>query len=437
MTEALKQIEALCDQRKFAQAEQLLADYFEKETPTAEAWRIQGQIHHTVHRQYEQAIDCYIAALALEPNNPNILFLLGNLYSKELGDVETGMSYYQRLLKQVPDDVLLLNNIGANLLQQKQYKEAMPFFEQVLQHAQLLEAYLGKGECQLKIGQTLDAFDTAHHGLIEVSRKDSKPNVRQQIAGFLLHAAKLYCETMDYDKIEQALTEQVAQSEGITVRKVADNRIAQTKLELSPKNQTATIRYNKAYPFHRYAILCQLISLPLRTPPRPLAPTASDELAKRDEGFMSALKKRLPKKEYERATSYYCAEMAGFLENTVQQLLIDNIIVALYPKLRPAQVSSLFNREGLHAAICKDNVQRAKTPPTHWNARRILYMVMGMHLETIYGINFLNNYQPTQVEYNQACQIYQLYEREIQEPEFKHSQLLDKVAASLDLSYLW
>ena len=47
-------------------------------------------------------------------------------------DIDTAMKYYDQALIAKPDDNITINNIGANLLQQKKFDEAKKYFKKAI-----------------------------------------------------------------------------------------------------------------------------------------------------------------------------------------------------------------------------------------------------------------------------------------------------------------
>ena len=122
---------AYCNSGNFDKAYPILQDIIKKCPLHSDAFRTLGQIEME-RENYDAAEGYVLSALVIDPTNLWALILMGNIYGKQ-GKVDISEVYYNKVLKYHPDDVLALNNIGANLIRLKRYDEAIKIFEKVLQ----------------------------------------------------------------------------------------------------------------------------------------------------------------------------------------------------------------------------------------------------------------------------------------------------------------
>ena len=125
--ENLEKALEFCNAGLFVRAKPLL-EAFLKENPThSEANRILGQIYSEEGDQ-ERAQDYLIEALKWDPKNHWALIMMGNILSNYRKDINASQKYFEQARQISPDNHLVLNNIGGNLLKQGKWREAKDVF---------------------------------------------------------------------------------------------------------------------------------------------------------------------------------------------------------------------------------------------------------------------------------------------------------------------
>jgi len=117
----------LCHKGQFDKAKALLEGFLEKNPTHSEANRILGQIFSEEGNQ-EKAQDFLIEALKWDPKNHWALVMMGNILSNYAKDIPTSQKYFEQARKISPNDFLVLNNIGGNLLKLGKTEEAKSIF---------------------------------------------------------------------------------------------------------------------------------------------------------------------------------------------------------------------------------------------------------------------------------------------------------------------
>ena len=77
------------------------------------------------------ALNCYYNALRMNPNDPSVLYDVGDAFAK-LGHFDEAISVYRHALEITPNQADILNNLGFALAQNHQLPEATTCFQEVL-----------------------------------------------------------------------------------------------------------------------------------------------------------------------------------------------------------------------------------------------------------------------------------------------------------------
>ena len=117
---------ALCEKGKYEEAKPILTNLIAKNPTVSEYHRIMGQILSDEGDQ-DEAINYLIDALRWDSKNGWALLMMGNIFAKFKGDIETALTYYDQALKANTTDHISLTNIGYLLMQQDKLEEAQKF----------------------------------------------------------------------------------------------------------------------------------------------------------------------------------------------------------------------------------------------------------------------------------------------------------------------
>ena len=78
-----------------------------------------------------EAMNYYVKALQINPNDPNVLYDQGNAFARQ-GDWDNAIASYQHALQVAPGQADILNNLGFALAARKRFAEAISCFEGAL-----------------------------------------------------------------------------------------------------------------------------------------------------------------------------------------------------------------------------------------------------------------------------------------------------------------
>ena len=121
----------LCEKVKYEDAKPILKSLITKNPSNSEYHRIMGQILSDEGDQ-DEAINYLIDALRWDSKNGWALLMMGNIFAKFKGDIETALTYYDQSLKANTTDYISLTNIGYLLMQQDKLEEALKFLLEAL-----------------------------------------------------------------------------------------------------------------------------------------------------------------------------------------------------------------------------------------------------------------------------------------------------------------
>ena len=110
------------------------------------------------HRRLDEAIECYRAALRINPLYDDAYSNLGRALA-ELGDLPQAAALFETALRLQPGDVKTRNNLGDVLILQGRYREAAGQFSEVLRlQPDYFRARNNLALCWRKLGRTEEAI---------------------------------------------------------------------------------------------------------------------------------------------------------------------------------------------------------------------------------------------------------------------------------------
>ena len=118
---------------KFKKEEEAISfiEYYEKTKETDDYLKLYIGLAFFNQKFFKKAIDYFLFALDINPNNTDALNMLGNAYER-LGDITKAKHFYNDALKKNPNDKMTLNNLaalsfykGEQVIAEKLYSEAI------------------------------------------------------------------------------------------------------------------------------------------------------------------------------------------------------------------------------------------------------------------------------------------------------------------------
>ncbi len=123
----------------------------------------------------DNATNHLIEVLRLDPKDPWNWVVLGNLYIREKGDLETGEKFIRKALEIKPNDAWALNSLAAGFQKKGQTREAIDYFDRAIRaNSEFANAYYGKALTLAEDGQSQAANDTLTQLFAEAKMQDAR-----------------------------------------------------------------------------------------------------------------------------------------------------------------------------------------------------------------------------------------------------------------------
>lgn len=118
---------ALLEQGAYEQAEQCFRAAIEAEPGNAQAWNKLGVLY--VHRRdLKQALACFQTAVGCDPKLAAAYSNLGNIYLEQ-GDLDNAQAAYHRAIEADPECAVAYHNLGVLYKQQGNYGEGIKYLK--------------------------------------------------------------------------------------------------------------------------------------------------------------------------------------------------------------------------------------------------------------------------------------------------------------------
>ncbi|KQC33382.1 hypothetical protein AAU57_08700 [Nonlabens sp. YIK11] len=409
------EIISLCEQDKITQAlplaKQLVKDY----PKVSEYHRLLGQIQSELGNQ-EEGINALIDSLRWNPKNQYALIMMGNIFARHKGDIDTALIYYNEVLKLDSDDYLALNNIGANLLQLGRLREAKEYFHKaIFSNPNYPNTYYGLAIIAEAEQDYADAFDYIKKS---IKNNESKDEVFKNSIAFAKRLSETISKTKPVRDLVRGYVKDLELKYNTQIKIEEDDNISTAaKLELKENydRDYHLVRYQSKYSTYLHLIVHELIHLELAEDAR-IADT--NHLFTSNQSHKSKFFHNLESeatKLYNNGISkdsvanYFQALHNGLnsqVFNTPIDLFIEDIIFQRFKPLRPIQFYSLYVliNEGVKAVTQKEIVER--TPKEIIRVSKIYNLIHATHFKTLFGIDLTGLHKPNKIESDTAKKLY-------------------------------
>ena len=131
-----------------------------------------------MQNRYDQAVECEVKAIELDPDNMDLYLRLAAFYQK-LKKFEDAQKCYEELLKQKPNNPQIHYLIGISHGNKGDYQKALDSIDQALGlKADFTEALIVKGVLLAKLGRADEAKLCADK-VLEMKNESEKPKPAQ------------------------------------------------------------------------------------------------------------------------------------------------------------------------------------------------------------------------------------------------------------------
>jgi tetratricopeptide (TPR) repeat protein len=390
----------------------------EKYPAASELHRMKGQILSD-QGDPEGGVNALIDALRFDPENKWALIMMGNIYARDRSDVETGRIYYEKALEVDPTDNIAMSNIGAVLMERRQFEEGEKYLLRALKlNDKYINTYLGLALADQQRGNLDTAFDWAIKGLRNAG---DKGRAGQMVFGIAMESAEQLIQANDGIRIVEGYMAKLEEASGkpIEVEKSSEIPFA-AKLEIAENKDRDyhLVRYKPNYTAVAHLILHELIHLQFVLDARK---------ASRNELFVTrpahAVKFRSRMGKYIKklqGVGYPLDSVDGVIDqlfsglnaqvyNTPIDLFIEQYIYENFPKLRPHQFLSLLRltQDGIKAVTSKEIVELSD--PWILDRSKTYNLINAMGLKEVYGVDLVKRHKPAPSQLKKAEKAFKEY----------------------------
>lgn len=405
----------LCEKGRFQEARPILDRLLDVNPTNSEYHRILGQIY-SEEGDNESAIDSLIDALRWNPKNGWALLLMGNILAKFKSDVPTAMKYYDQALIANPNDNIVRNNIGANLMQQGKILEAKKYFIDALN---IDQSYPNTHFALSMIAEMEGDLNTAFAKAIDAIKFNTKKDTLFQNSLKQLFAiSKRVQETTVGEEMYLGYRTKLENEGGRKIAIIAENDISTpAKFEIAENynREVHKLKYKPEYPAIEHLIMHELVHLDFLIKARKenlnqLFISTQNHKKEFLKKFEMAVKKLQKKGIPEESISEYFTSMFEGLNqqiyNTPIDLFIENFLYQEFTELRPFQFISLYRLylDAVKAVTDKRNTEFA--PKEIVSKSKIYNLVMALQFRDLFGIDLISDFESLGSELKKATDFY-------------------------------
>lgn len=408
----------LCNQGNYAQAKQQLLKLIDKNPTNSEYHRIMGQILSD-EGDNEEAINYLIDALRWDSKNSYALLMMGNIYAKQNNDIQTALIYYNQALENNPNDHITLVNIGVSIFQSGNTAEGLNFINKAITaKPDFPNAYMALVKIAEVEQNWLDAFNHAIKTLKLCQEKDII--YKNALKSLVDSANKLIANTAfsktlsNYKgKLEAACDKNIDIIENNDIPTPAKIQIAENY-----GREKHLVYFKPDYTAYEHLLMHELVHLDLITQARnngvnKLFTTNNQLKDNFSKKYKNTLAKNLPKNidnnTLDGILHNLLDGMNSRIYNAPIDLFIEEFLFTQFPDLRPFQLISQMQlmEEGIKAVTDKEILKMLPTDIIA--ATKIYNIVSAMQFKDMFGIDIIDNHNPTFTEKKTAQELYEEY----------------------------
>jgi len=407
---------SLCNKGEFNKAKELLLQFLRSSPAHSEANRVLGQIYSEEGDQ-DKAQDYFIEALKWDPKNASALIMMGNILSNYRKDVATSQKYFEQAIKVKPNDHIILNNVGGNLLKMRRHDEAKKYFLEALGVKEdYPNTHFGLALIANAQGDLHSGFYSSIKAIKTSQRKDS---LYEQATDLAFKTAEEIIKKADgaRDIVEKYL-QSLEHEFDLKITLENDRTIAlPAYLELAEKYKRDfhVVRYNAAQATHDYWIMHALVMLNYILEAR--AENANllfytDNVTRThfsrsiQENLQSLKSKGLGQETLEKLTDDLYLGLNQQIHNTPVGLFVEEFLYHDFAELRPYQFISLHQdlQNGIRAAT--NESIREMAPKQVFSISKIYNLLKAQHFHDLFGIDLIADFEASEPEERQALNMF-------------------------------
>jgi Tfp pilus assembly protein PilF len=417
---------SFCEKGDFQNAKPILKNLIQNNPTQSDYYRIMGQILSDEGDQ-DKALDFLIDALRWDAHNNYALIMTGNIFAKYKNDIDTALKYYNQSLLLNPEDFISLNNIGANLMQTGNLKEAEKYFYDALK---INSDYPNTHYALGLLAEMKQDYDSAVYSFSNTLKKCGKGNGIYKVAlEQLIEVSQKSIQAENGKKSYRAYRVKLEHESGKQIDIIEDSDIpTAAKIEFAENydKENHIVKFNPKYIAYEHLIMHELMHLEFVLDARKedlnllfVSNNSHKTL------FIKSLESDLNKLNKLGFNEKQLAEYSnGLFEGVNRQvfnapidLFIEYNLYQKNPELRAYQFLSLYQmvNEGLQAVT---NPQIVELSPKNILSKSKIYNLVGaMQFKELYGVDLLSEYNANKLEMDQAIKFYKEYKDYEQDKE--------------------
>lgn len=389
----------LCDQGKYEYAIPILNKLIKKNPSVSEYHRILGQVYFD-QGKHEEAINYFIDALKWDTNNPSALIMMGNVLSIYKDDIKSALKYYDQALTNKPNDNILLNNIGANLLKLNRLDEGLRYLEIAYESDPDYTNTLYNLTLFYDIKEDYQSvFDW---GIKTMRGSSLSDQVHKPAYQMVIKACKVLADKINQKSILEKYLLRLEDISEYPIEIVADNSITYpARIEYAEvhSRDKHIIRHKENYPYITHIVMHELGHLELALSARKSDRNRNMLFTTNESNKQTFLRdfestaNKLQKTRFSKPSidSFMNSLFEGInlqIFNTPIDLFIENKIYEEFPEFRPVQFLSVDKIIG-EGIIAVTGQAGEMAPRTILNASKILNMVLALQFGELFGFDYM------------------------------------------------
>ncbi|WP_169314398.1 tetratricopeptide repeat protein [Turneriella parva] len=392
----------LCNSGQFTKAKPLLTAYLKANPTHSEANRVLGQIYSDEGDQ-EKAQDFLIEALKWDPKNKSALVMMGNILSNYRKDIATSQKYFEQARKVSPNDHLILNNMGGNLLKLGKWQQAKDIFWDAIK---LKDDYPNTHYALALIAKEESDLNSAFFSAIQAIKFSRKADpIYGQALQLAIDISRELVNNLGggvYDSLAQQLRNEFR----VKIDIVNDDSIGSPAIlqlaELYNREQHV-IRYKEAIPTHAHWIVHELTVLQYILQAKAEGKNLRFAVTSETQAnFKNKLTSPLP----EQAMQALYQGLNQQIFNTPAALFAEHDIFNEFAELRPHQFLSLLAnvQEGIAASTDERILQ--SVPEFVLRVNRIYNILKAFQFQEFYGVDMISDFHARKDEISKAYDMF-------------------------------
>jgi len=410
---------SLCGEGRFNAAKDLLQKAIKACPGFSEAHRLLGQVLFQ-QGEVDKGMDEVLEALLIDPKNMWALIMMGNILANGKNNVDAADKYYKKVLEYYPDNAIALNNVAGTLIRKKEYDSAIRYMKQALElDNSYTNSYYGIALAYYQKGDLDNAFKYASQGALKGTNRAEDPGVRQELLKLLLTTAKEIAKSTDYESKVFKFAHSLETKFGVTIKfERNDEQDTLAHLEFADfyHRKDHVVKYKKDgnychYILHELTHLEMMLSAQMNGKLQTIGFTQKnfDAFLQDYKRHFDEVKKKIGTVQAEQLAKHLFQGLSLQVMNAPLDLFVEQKIYEK-AKFRPLQLTSLFAMESSNIDAVRQTANVSEFPQIIKDTNKLLNMLQSLLLRKLYGLDFVNQYKPSQNMMNRAIEFFKVFE---------------------------